>query len=99
MNINPEALLDKKKIIKKVRFHDDEPIVVQATPDQPKVGTKRLLKNDELEEEEDHCSSQVDETAILEQEEKEILKQEELKSLKRQKVAPQKAAVSKPAAK
>jgi len=46
MNINPEALLDKKKIIKKVRFHDDEPIVVEAAPvaDQPKVGSKRLTR-------------------------------------------------------
>lgn len=45
MKINPEVI-EKKKIIKKVRFHDDDATkrnVSEEMVNQPKVGTKRTL--------------------------------------------------------
>lgn len=66
-SVIPEKV-EKKKIVKKVRFHDDDPVVVTAQ-DKPqylqaaKVGTKRLLsKQTELEQEEE-----VDEDQLLEE--------------------------------
>lgn len=43
MNITP--VQKKQKIIKKVRFHDDEPIVVPPSQEmaEAKVGSKRVL--------------------------------------------------------
>jgi hypothetical protein len=62
MNANPE-ITEKKKIIKKVRFHDDEPVVVEATP-QPKVGTKRTLqRNDVLDTPDQSDNIQLEEMA------------------------------------
>jgi hypothetical protein len=85
MNIVPENI-EKKKIFKKVRFHDDDPVVV---PDailinQPRVGTKRLSRNvDEIEEEENEGNVHIDE-ALEDECEKDFIAMEELN--KRQKI-------------
>ena len=58
MKINPEVV-EKKKIIKKVRFHDDNATkpVTDELANQPKVGTKRTLtRTTEINEIEDEQS-------------------------------------------
>ena len=68
-DIVPQEQLVKKKekIIKKVRFHDDDPVTVLPA-DYQRVGTKRnLYKNsayNTIEDEDD-----VDEQAIMDEEE------------------------------
>lgn len=92
MNVNPVQL--KKKIVKKVRFHDDEPIVVPPSQEvaAPKVGTKRVLtRTSELkngtftEDSETQNSQKIDENKMLELGEKEMIAMEE-QCNKRQKV-------------
>jgi len=80
MNVNPEKLAEKKKIIKKVRFHDDDPIVVTSQPlDQPKVGTKRTLMRAE-----EHSDDHEEEFPFAEECDREFHALE-WKNLKRQK--------------
>jgi len=61
----PEKI-EKKKIIKKVRFHDDNPVVV-GQESIPRVGTKRLYKNDDISFDHQEDEDQNEE-ALLEQE-------------------------------
>lgn len=85
MNIDP-VQMEKKKVIKKVRFHDDEPIVVPPSQEMPevKVGTKRVLtrtsdlKSTIYSEESETLNSQKhDEKQMLELGEQEVLAMEE----------------------
>jgi hypothetical protein len=64
MAVLPENV-EKKRIIKKVRFHDDEPVVVQDAAPQLKVGAKRAMTRNTdgpiEEQEEDEASINVHE--------------------------------------
>jgi hypothetical protein len=78
MNVKPDVV-EKKKVIKKVRFHDDD-INIEAErlanmPLPPKVGTKRaLVRNTEIEDELPKENSQIiDELKVAEEAEKDII--------------------------
>ena len=80
----PAEKIEKKKIVKKVRFHDDNPVVVGQQEQIPKVGTKRLLRNDDSFDQ--HIEDiEEEEAALLEQEcEKDFEKIEQRREAKRQ---------------
>ena len=83
MKVNPEVI-EKKKIFKKVRFHDDDADkpVTDELLNQPKVGTKRTLTRstdiDHIEEEQSQETSQLNENKIAEHFEKDLLEMEEM---------------------
>lgn len=73
-----------RKIIKKVRFHDDDPVEVQAGPVQPKVGTKRkFAKRSEVEVSEESSNEEMDDESFHKSDDKVEFRQE---PSKRQKV-------------
>ena len=79
----PEKI-EKKKIVKKVRFHDDNPVTIGQQEIIPKVGTKRLLRNDDSFDQHPE-DIEEEEAALLEQEcEKDFEKIEQKREAKRQ---------------
>ena len=80
----PEKI-EKKKIVKKVRFHDDNPVVVGQNEYIPRVGTKRLQKMEDNSFEQQPEDQEQDEAAMLEQEcDKDFEKLEQKREAKRQ---------------
>lgn len=63
----PEKI-EKKKIVKKVRFHDDNPVVGQQSESIPRVGTKRLARQEDHSFEQHIEDEEQNEEALLEQE-------------------------------
>lgn len=91
MNVKPE-IKEKKKIVKKVRFYDDDPIENNDDEDDeplPRVGTKRCLTRNDKAFEDDinqENSQAFNEEAAAQAVEKDIIELEK-KDMKRQKIS------------